>query len=71
MRLASRLFHLGSALAYFEFRVTFANHVDSASALNHLAIRVAVLQGTDAADNFHRIVQLNSIVSVKPASRSC
>ncbi len=54
-RLATSLFDLGTALADLEFRIAFANHIDSAAAFDHLAIGVAVLQGADTADNFHRI----------------
>ena len=54
-RLAARLFDLGPALANLEFRIALANHVDSATSLDDLAVGVPVLQGTNAADNFHRI----------------
>lgn len=53
--LAASLLHLGAALADLELRVAFANDVNSAAAADDLAIGVAVLQRTDAADNFHRI----------------
>lgn len=54
-RLATSFFDLGTALTDLEFRIAFANHIDSAAAFDHLAIGVAVLQGADTADNFHRI----------------
>ena len=55
LSLAACLLGLGTALADLELWVALANHVDSAAALDHLAIRVAILQGADAADNFHQI----------------
>ena len=50
------LFDLRAALADFEFRVALANHVHPPASLDDLAIGVSVLEGTDAADNFHRVV---------------
>ena len=54
-RLAAGLLDLRPALADFEFRIAFADHVDSTTTLHDLAIGVTVFQGTNAADNFHRI----------------
>ena len=53
-RLSACFLDLGAALADFEFRIAFANDVNSAASLDDLAIGVAVLQCTDAANNFHR-----------------
>jgi len=53
--LSAGLFDLSSTLADFESWVALANHVDSASSLDDLAIGVAVLQRAYAANNFHRI----------------
>jgi len=41
------------ALTDLELRIAFANHVNSAATTDNLAIRVAVLERTDAAYNFH------------------
>ena len=51
--LAAFLFDFGSALADFEPWLAFADHVDPAAATDNLAIGVAVLQGSDRADNLH------------------
>lgn len=59
-RLATRLFDLRSALADFEFGIAFANDVDSATSFDHLAIRVAILQSADTADDLHRDSRLVS-----------
>ena len=53
--LAASLLDLCSALTDLELRVALANHVDSATSLDDLAIGVAVFQRTNAADYFHRI----------------
>ena len=54
-RLTPSLLALGTALADFELRVALANHVNSTTSLDDLAIGVPVFQGTNAADNFHGI----------------
>ncbi len=54
-RLAAGLFDLRTTLANFEFRIAFADHIDSAASFDHLTIGVAVLQRANAADYFHRI----------------
>lgn len=54
-RLSPGLFHFGAALADLETRVAFADHVDSATPFDDLAIGVAVFQCAYAANNFHRI----------------
>ena len=51
--LATSLFDFRAALADFEFWIAFADHVNAAAAFYNLAIRMAVLQRADAADNFH------------------
>ncbi len=53
--LAAGLFGLCSALADLEFRIALANHVNSATSLDDLAIGMAVLQRANAANYFHRI----------------
>ena len=51
--LATAFLDFGTALADFEFRIALANHVNSASSTNDLAIGVPVFQGTNAADDLH------------------
>jgi hypothetical protein len=52
-RLSTSFLRLGVALANLELRIALANHVNPAAATHNLAIRVAVLQRTDTANNFH------------------
>ena len=52
-RLPTSFLGLGVALANLKLRVALANHVNSATTAHNLAIRVAILKRTDAADNFH------------------
>ena len=60
--LASCLLDLGSALTHFELGIALANHIDSATSFDDLAIGMAVFQRANAADNFHRIDLAGRIV---------
>ena len=60
--LAAGLFDLGTALAHLELWIALANHVDSATSFDDLAIGMAVFQRANAADNFHRIDLAGRIV---------
>jgi hypothetical protein len=62
--LAPSLLHLGTALADFELGVALANHVNTPTSFDDLAIWVAVFQRANATDNFHRIDLVRLIVYV-------
>lgn len=62
--LSACFLHFGTALADFELWIAFANHIDPPASLDDLAIRVAVLQSANTANNFHRIDLLSFIVYV-------
>jgi hypothetical protein len=51
--LAAALLGLRATLANFELGIAFANHVNAAAATYDLAIGVAVLEGSDRANDFH------------------
>lgn len=51
--LATGFLDLRAALTNLEFRIALANDVHSTTPLDDLAVGVTVLQGADAADNFH------------------
>ena len=53
-QLSTSLFDLSAALPDFELWIAFADYVNATPPLHNLAVGMAVLQGTDAADNFHR-----------------
>ena len=61
-RLAAGLLDLGATLPDLEFWVAFANHIDSATSFNHLAIRMAIFQSANTTYNFHRIDLAGRIV---------
>lgn len=52
--LAAGLLDLRATLANLELRIALADHVNATAAFNDLAIGVTVLQGTNAANHFHR-----------------
>ena len=62
IKLAFAFTVLGSALAYLVAWIALANHVDSATSFDDLAIGMAVLQRANATDNFHRIDLAGRIV---------
>jgi hypothetical protein len=51
--LAAGLLRLGVPLTYLELRVALANHVNPAPSSNDLAVRMTVLQRTNATYDFH------------------
>jgi len=61
-KLAAGLLDLGTTLTHLEPRIALADHVDSATSLDDLAIGMAVFQRTNATDNFHRIDLAGRIV---------
>src|SRR6056297_977278 len=52
-KLATAFLDLGAALADFKLRIAFANHINSATPSNDLTIGVAILEGTDTANDLH------------------
>lgn len=60
--LPTRFLDFRPALSDFELWVCLANDVDASTPFDDLAIGVTVLQGTDTADDFHRIARNLSMV---------
>ena len=54
-RLATGLLGFGAALADLELGIAFADHIDTTTSLNDLAIRMAIFQGANTTNDFHRI----------------
>ena len=53
--LSTLLLYFGTALADLELWVALADHVNTTATLYDLAIRVAVFEGSNATNYFHRI----------------